>query len=153
MKQAPYDAPDFTLLNQDGDSVSLADFTGKWLVLYFYPKDNTPGCTAEACSMRDARDELLELGAHVVGVSMDDAPSHKRFMADHRLNFALLSDPTRSAIEAYGAWGDKMLGRQGVLRKTFIINPSGQVVKVYGRVTPQGHGDQIITDLCELQRA
>lgn len=153
MKQVPYDAPDFTLENQNGQAVSLKDFAGTWLVLYFYPKDDTPGCTTEACSMRDARDELMELGAHVVGVSMDDAAAHEKFIAKHALNFDLLSDPKGQAIRAYGAWGKKMFGREGIQRKTFLINPDGVVVKAYGRVTPLGHGEQIVDELKQQQSA
>lgn len=129
---------------------SLADYAGKWLVLYFYPKNNTPGCTIEACSMRDARDELTELGAEVVGVSRDEAASHDKFKEKYNLNFTLLSDPEKTAMEAYGAWGRGRFGREGVLRKTFIIDPKGQVVKVYGRVTPLGHGEQVVADLKDL---
>ena len=147
MKQPPYDAPDFSLPNQDGATISLKDFAGKWLVLYFYPKDDTPGCTVEACSMRDARDDLTKLGAHVVGVSKDDATSHEKFKAKHNLNFDLVSDSTGNVIEAYGAWGKKMFGREGIQRKTFIINPDSQVVKVYGRVTPLGHGEQVVEEI------
>lgn len=147
----PYPAPDFTLPNHDGNDVSLADFAGQWLVLYFYPKDNTPGCTTEACSFRDARDDLIELGAHVVGVSMDDADAHEKFKAKFNLNFDLLSDTDAKVIKEYGAWGGKMFGREGILRKTFIINPEGQVVKVYGRVTPVGHGEQVVGELKKLQ--
>ncbi len=120
-------------------------------MLYFYPKDDTPGCTIEACSLRDARDELAALGAEVIGVSKDDASAHEKFKAKHTLNFTLLTDSSGEVIEAYGAWGKKMYGREGILRKTFIINPDGVVVKVYGRVTPLGHGPQVIKDLRALQ--
>src|SRR5687768_15413570 len=147
MKPTPYKAPDFTLPDSDGKMHSLGDYAGKWLVLYFYPKDETPGCTTEACSMRDARDGIVALGANVVGVSMDDAASHEKFKARHLLNFTLLSDPEKTAIEAFGAWGKKMFGKEGVLRKTFIINPNGMVVKEYGRVTPLGHGEQVVAEL------
>lgn len=143
-------APDFKLEDQDGKLKSLKDFSGKWLVLYFYPKDDTPGCTVEACSLRDANDELISLGANVVGISKDDTDSHRKFKAKHKLNFTLLSDPTGKTIEAYGAWGPKMFGKLGIQRKTFIISPSGKIVKIYGRVTPLGHGDQVIAQLKEL---
>lgn len=151
MKQPPYPAPDFTALDTDGNIHSLSDYRGKWLVLYFYPKDDTPGCTTEACSLRDARDEIAALGAEVVGVSRDDASSHDKFKAKYTLNFTLLSDPDHVLMDAYGAWGKKMFGQEGVLRKTFIINPEGTVVKVYGRVTPLGHGEQILAELKEQQ--
>lgn len=153
MKEVPYKAPDFTLKDTNGNSHSLADYAGKWLVLYFYPKDDTPGCTAEACSMRDARDDIMALGAEVVGVSKDDASSHDKFKAKYNLNFTLLSDPEGQTIEAYGAWGKKMFGKEGILRKTFVIDPDGMVQKVYGRVTPLGHGGQVIAELKKLQSA
>jgi len=148
----PYPAPAFLLPDLEGKMHSIKDYTGKWVVLYFYPKDDTPGCTAEACSLRDARDTLAEMGAEIVGISKDDANSHEKFKAKYSLNFTLLTDTNKTAIEAYGAWGKKMFGQEGILRKTFIINPEGQVVKVYGRVTPMGHGDQVIADLKTLQQ-
>ncbi|HTJ73436.1 MAG TPA: peroxiredoxin [Verrucomicrobiae bacterium] len=150
-KTTPYMAPDFSLKSSEGGQMSLADFKGKWLVLYFYPKDETPGCTTEACSLRDARDDIVSLGAEVVGISRDDASSHEKFKAKHTLNFSLLSDPDHAVMDAYGAWGKKMFGKEGVLRKTFIINPIGEVVKVYGRVTPVGHGEQVVADIKTLQ--
>lgn len=101
--------------------------------------------------MRDARDDIGALGADIVGVSMDDAELHEKFKAKYSLNFTLLTDADKVALNAYGAWGKKQFGREGVLRKTFIINPEGQVVKEYGRVTPLGHGKQIITELKRLQ--
>ena len=153
MKQAPYTAPDFSLSDANGNVHTLADYKGGWLVLYFYPMDDTPGCTTEACSLRDAATELSELDADVVGISADDVKSHQKFVAKYHLNFTLLSDPDKKVIEAYGAWGKKMFGKEGILRKTFIINPDGQVVKVYGRVTPLGHGDQVVDELKRLQKA
>lgn len=153
MKQeVPYPAPEFTLTDSEGEPHRLGDYRGKWLILYFYPKDDTPGCTVEACAMRDARDELTDLDAEVVGVSRDDAASHEKFKSKYNLHFTLLSDPDASVMNSYGAWGKKMFGKEGVLRKTFIINPDGHVVKVYGRVTPLGHGEQIVADLKQLQR-
>lgn len=153
MKQTPYQAPDFSLKDSDGKVHSLADYADKWLVLYFYPKDDTPGCTTEACAMRDSRDELTDLGAEVIGVSRDDAASHDKFKAKYNLNFTLLSDPEHEAMEAYGAWGKNRFGKMGVLRKTFIINPEGQVVKAYGRVTPDGHGEQVVEELHRLKNS
>jgi len=145
-------ARDFKLKDQDNNARTLQDFAGSWLVLYFYPKDDTPGCTVEACSLRDANDELITLGAQVVGVSKDDKDSHRKFKAKHKINFTLLSDPDGVTIEAYGAWGPKMFGKIGIQRKTFIINPDGEIMKTYGRVTPLGHGDQVITELKSLQK-
>ncbi len=150
-KFEPYPAPDFTLPDQDDTKISLGDFAGKWTVLYFYPKDDTPGCTVEACSLRDARDDIAELGAEIVGISKDDPSSHEKFKAKHSLNFTLLSDPAGQVIEAYGAWGPKMFGKEGILRKTFLIDPNGTVRKIYGRVTPLGHGEQVIAELKRLQ--
>lgn len=151
MKQAP----DFTLSDQNGTMRSLADYHGKWLVLYFYPKDETPGCTAEACSFRDERDVIAEHGAEVVGVSRDSVASHKKFEQHYGLNFTLLSDPDHKVLEAYGAWGSKsMMGRafDGIIRSTFIINPDGYIVREYPKVTPKDHALQIIRDLDELKR-
>ena len=120
-------------------------------MLYFYPKDDTPGCTVEACSLRDARDDITDLGAEIIGISKDDAAAHEKFKAKHSLNFTLLSDHGGVTVDAYGAWGKKMFGQEGILRKTFIIDPKGTVVKVYGRVTPLGHGEQVVEDLKFLQ--
>ena len=146
-------APDFKLPDQDGNNKSLSYYKGKWLVVYFYPKDDTPGCTVEACSLRDANDELIDLGADVVGISKDDEDSHRKFKAKHKLNFTLLSDESGKTIEAFGAWGPKMFGKVGIQRKSYIINPEGEIVKTYGRVTPLGHGEKIIEDLKELQKS
>ena len=151
MNTTPYAAPDFSLLGLDGKNHSLKDFKGKWVVLYFYPADDTPGCTTEACSLRDSRDTLAEMGAEIIGVSKDDPNIHEKFKAKYSLNFLLLTDPDAIAINDYGAWGKKMYGREGILRKTFIINPEGEVVKVYGRVTPMGHGEQVVEELKKLQ--
>ena len=153
MNKVPYEAPDFSLNDVEGTTHSLSDYKGKWVILYFYPKDDTPGCTVEACSLRDARDTLAAMGAEIIGVSRDEANSHEKFKAKHSLNFTLLTDAEATAINAYGAWGKKMFGQEGILRKTFIINPDGQVVKVYGRVTPLGHGDAIIEELKTLQKS
>ncbi len=153
MKNVPYEAPEFTLVDGGGVTHSLADYKGKWVVLYFYPKDDTPGCTVEACSLRDARDTLAQMGAEIIGVSRDEPSSHEKFKQKHSLNFTLLTDADAQVINAYGAWGKKMFGQEGILRKTFIINPDGQVVKVYGRVTPVGHGDAVIEELKALQSA
>ncbi|MGB3946105.1 MAG: thioredoxin-dependent thiol peroxidase [Candidatus Saccharimonadales bacterium] len=152
MKQVPYAAPNFSLHDPDGNVVSLTDYAGKWLVLYFYPKDDTPGCTVQACSLRDVHQDITALGAHVVGVSKDNPSAHEKFRAKHSLNFTLLSDESGKVIEDYGAWGKKMFGKEGILRRTFIINPEGIVVKVFGRVTPLGHGDQVVAELKKLQK-
>ena len=147
----PYPAPAFRLQDTNGTEHTLEQYRGKWVVLYFYPKDDTPGCTTEACSFRDMYDSLVEKRAAILGVSRDDAKSHEKFSAKHGLTFPLLSDPDHKVMDAYGAWGKKMFGKEGVLRKTFIIDPDGQIVKVYGRVTPVGHGAQVFDALTELQ--
>jgi peroxiredoxin Q/BCP len=149
----PYPAQDFILPDTDGVVHSLTEYAGKWVVFYFYPKDDTPGCTIEACSLRDVRDTLASMGAEIIGVSKDDASSHEKFKAKHSLNFTLLVDSEAVVMKAYGAWGKKMYGREGILRKTFIINPSGEVVKIYERVTPMGHGEQVVAALAELQES
>lgn len=151
MQQPPYPAPNFKLSDPTGKLHTLSDYSGSWLIIYFYPKDDTPGCTTEACSLRDSRDDLADLGAQIIGISKDEPSSHEKFKAKFSLNFTLLSDESGKTIEAYGAWGPKMFGKIGIQRKTFVINPEGQVVKVYGRVTPVGHGEQIVRDLRELQ--
>lgn len=130
--------PPFTLASGEGKPVSLADFKGRHVVLYFYPADDTPGCTKEACGFRDAWDELRELGAVVLGVSADDAESHRKFSAKYRLPFTLLSDPDREVMRAYGAWGEKTLyGKKtvGVIRSTVWIGPDGRVRRHWPRVS------------------
>lgn len=153
MKEVPYDAPDFSLNDINGQAHTLGEYKGKWVVLYFYPKDDTPGCTTQACSLRDARDTLAEMGAEIVGISRDDPNSHEKFKAKYSLNFTLLTDAEAKTINDYGAWGKKMFGNEGILRKTFIINPEGKVVKVYGRASPLGHGEAVIAELKKLQNA
>jgi len=153
MNKVPYNAPEFSLTDSEGASHALSEYRGKWVIVYFYPKDDTPGCTTEACSFRDARDTLAEMGAEIIGISKDEPSSHEKFKQKHSLNFTLLTDPDGSVLEAYGAWGPKMFGKEGILRKTFIINPQGEVVKVYGRVTPLGHGEAVIEELKRLQEA
>ncbi|HSW65515.1 MAG TPA: peroxiredoxin [Bacillota bacterium] len=141
-------APDFNLADQDSAKHSLADYAGKWLVLYFYPKDGTPGCTKEACNFRDGRELIAQLGnVEVVGISKDSVESHKKFSLEHQLNFTLLSDPSHEVIEAYGAWG----GLLGTKRNTVIIGPDGEVKKQYSGVDPATHVTEIIADLKALQ--
>ena len=148
-------APDFRLPDQDGVDRSLTDYSGKWLVLYFYPKDDTPGCTTEACTFRDERDAIADLGsAEVVGVSKDTVRSHKKFIEKHHLNFTLLSDPEHTMIEAYDSWKPKkFMGREymGTERNTFIVAPDGTVAKAYIGVDPKTHAAQIIADLKALR--
>lgn len=147
MKQAQ----DFTLQDQTGTERSLSDYRGKWVVLYFYPRDDTPGCTTEACGFRDSHEALLANDAVVIGISKDTVKSHQKFIAKYNLPFTLLSNPELDVIQAYGAWGRGFMGRIGTLRQTFIINPEGQIVKEYPKVTPAEHAAQILKDLKDLQ--
>ena len=124
MKNIPYDAPQFSLPDESGMVQSLKNYVGKWVILYFYPKDDTPGCTTEACSLRDARNELAELGAEVIGVSKDDAAAHERFKAKHTLNFTLLTDVDAKVINDYGAWGKKQFGQAKKLLMNFQMECS-----------------------------
>lgn len=119
MKQPPYIAPDFTLADESSSSHTLNQYRGQWVVVYFYPKDDTPGCTIEACSLRDARDELADLGAAVIGISKDDAGAHEKFKAKHTLNFTLLTDSSGDVIKSYGAWGKRLYGK-----RAFCVKPS-----------------------------
>lgn len=143
-------APAFTLYDQHEHKHSLADYTGKWLVLYFYPKDDTPGCTIEACKFRDDYQRILSLGAEVLGISPDSVDSHARFASDYNLPFPLLSDPDGKVAQEYGC-----LFRVGPFklakRNTFIINKKGRIAKIYRDVDPRLHSEQIIADLQKLQ--
>jgi thioredoxin-dependent peroxiredoxin len=149
-------APNFSLQDQNGDTKTMSDYAGKWLVLYFYPKDDTPGCTTEACGFRDAREALADLGnCEVIGVSKDSVRSHKKFAEKYSLTFTLLADVDHELAEAYDSWGPKkFMGKEflGMKRNTFLINPSGTVVKEYIGVSPTKHAAEILTDLKELQK-
>lgn len=144
------EAPDFTLESDSGDTVSLAQLRGKSVVLYFYPRDDTPGCTTEACEFRDAWDDVKKTGAVVLGVSPDTAASHQKFKSKFKLPFPLLADPDHTVAERYGAWGERsMYGRkfQGILRTTFVIGADGRIRKVFERVKPKGHAAQVLEAL------
>lgn len=143
-------APNFSLPDQNGVIKNLHDFKGKWVVLYFYPKDNTPGCTKQACAFRDGRDLLASLGAEVVGISKDTTRSHGKFSQGHNLNFTLLSDRSGDTIKAYGSWRPKkFMGREflGINRDTFLINPNGEIVKKYENVDVTSHFEEVYKDL------
>lgn len=147
-------APDFTLPDQNGNTVRLSDFRGRWVVLYFYPKDMTPGCTQEACSFRDMYQEFREAGIVVLGVSADDVASHQKFTEKYDLPFPLLADPDHTVSEAYGAWREKsMYGKKfwGVDRITYIIDPNGIVRKVFPKVKPASHGDEVYSAIIALR--
>lgn len=147
MPEAGTAAPAFKAEDQDGNAVDLPTLKGKWVVLYFYPRDDTPGCTKEACSLRDVNGELANAGAIVVGVSGDSEASHRKFAAKHSLPFSLLADTDHEIARAYGAWGlKKNYGREyeGIIRSTFLIDPEGKVAKVWPRVKPADHGDEVL---------
>ncbi len=140
-------APAFSLKNQAGETVKLSDFAGKYVVLYFYPKDDTPGCTKEACSFRDEHSKLQKAGAVVLGVSPDDEKAHTKFITKYKLPFTLLADTEHAVAEKYGAWGEKnMYGRKymGIVRSTFLIGPDGKVAKAWPKVKPEGHGEEVL---------
>ncbi len=139
-------APFFEGTDQNGDKISLDDFSGKKLVLYFYPKDNTPGCTDEACNLRDNYNDLLAKGFAVVGISPDSDKSHQKFAGKHNLPFPLISDTDKKILSDYGAWGEKkMYGKtfMGVIRTTFIINEEGNIEKIVKKVDTKNHTEQI----------
>lgn len=149
MKQAQ----DFSLPDQNGKTHKLSDYRGKWVILYFYPQDQTPGCTEEACSFRDSNESLLTRDAVVLGVSKDSVKSHADFIAEYHLPFTLLSDPEKKVITQYEAWDAHLPGMAGAIRKTYVINPQGMIVKEYPKVTPAEHATQILNDLITLQAA
>jgi peroxiredoxin Q/BCP len=143
-------APDFTLQADGDQEVTLSDYRGNKVVLYFYPKDDTPGCTTEACNFRDDYSEILAAGAVVLGVSPDTTTSHDRFRLKFDLPFALLSDPDHQVAELYGAWGEKkMYGRtyMGIIRSTFIIDQEGRIVKVFPKVKVKNHSQEVLAAL------
>jgi peroxiredoxin Q/BCP len=140
-------APTFTLPDQDGNEVSLADLRGRPVVIYFYPKDNTPGCTTQACGIRDQWSEFEAAGAVVLGISPDTVASHAKFAGKYDLPHRLLSDPDKEVIRNYGAWGTKsMYGKkyEGVLRSTVLVDPEGTVAAVWPKVQPKKHADQVL---------
>jgi peroxiredoxin Q/BCP len=146
-------APDFTLPADDGRAVTLSQLRGKPVVLYFYPKDDTPGCTKEACAFRDRSADLSAHGAVVLGVSPDDVASHGKFRDKFSLNFPLLADPMHQVAEAYGAWREKnMYGRtsMGIQRSTFLIDREGKVRKVWKKVSVDGHDEEVLAALARL---
>lgn len=143
-------APDFSGLNQNGETISLEDFKGKKLILYFYPKDNTPGCTAESCNLSENYEYWLAQGYEVVGVSPDGVASHKKFVDKYGLKFNLIADTEHNVLEAYGVWGEKNnYGKKymGVLRTTYVIDENGTIAEVFGKVETKEHTNQIIKAL------
>lgn len=150
MLQEGAPAPEFTLPDADGNPISLRQFRGKKVVLYFYPKDNTPGCTKEACNFRDNHTAITEQGAVILGISADSPKAHTNFRAKYDLPFMLLSDPDKQVIKAYQAWGEKkMYGKtyEGVIRSTYIIDEDGRIAKVWPKVKPAAHGEEVLAAL------
>lgn len=147
------DAPDFSLPDGDGNLVTLSGLRGKWVVLYFYPRDNTPGCTTEACGFRDAYPDYQTHNVVVLGVSTDDAKSHTKFSTKFNLPFPLLTDADGQMATAYESYGlKKFMGKEymGISRNTFIIDPDGKIAKVYLKVKPDGHATTVLSDLAAL---
>ena len=143
-------APDFTLPDQEGTMHSLSSYKGKWVLLYFYPKDDTPGCTIEACAIRDQFKDFKKINAVVLGVSTDSVQSHKKFATAYSLPFILLADEKKEVVGLYGAYGEKkMAGKtyMGTKRTSFLIDPSGKIVKVYEKVKPETHAAEVLADL------
>ncbi len=148
-------APEIKLPDQNGDVQKLSDYKGQWVLVYFYPKDDTPGCTTEACTLRDNFPKLGKLKAKVFGISTDSVASHKKFADKYNLPFTLLADEDKKVVEKYGVWAEKsMYGRKyfGTLRSSFVVDPRGIIVRIYEKVKPAEHADQVLADLKELQK-
>jgi peroxiredoxin Q/BCP len=147
-------APDFTLTDQNGESHTLSALRGAWVLLYFYPKDDTPGCTKEACAIRDNYPAFKKLGIVVFGVSTDSEASHQKFAEKYDLPFTLLADPQKRVVEKYGVFGArKFMGKEylGVSRTSFLIAPDGTIAKIYESVKPEAHADEVLADLAKLK--
>ena len=143
-------APDFKGINQNGEEIVLSGFRGKRVILYFYPKDNTPGCTSEACNLNDNYQQWLDKGYEIIGISPDSVASHKKFIEKYDLQFNLIADSDKAILQDYGAWGEKnMYGRSymGVLRTTYVINEEGIIEEVFSKVQTKDHTNQIIKAL------
>jgi peroxiredoxin Q/BCP len=147
-------APNIVLKNQDGIEVSLVDYSGKWVIIYIYPKDNTPGCTTQACEFNDLFNDFSSIDAVILGISPDNEKKHTNFIEKYNLNFTLLCDEEKITLKEYGAWGlKKLYGKEyeGVIRSTFIINPDGKIAKIYSKVKAKGHAQIVKEDLKQLQ--
>ena len=147
-------APDFTLSDQVGTSHHLAAYRGRWVLVYFYPKDDTPGCTKEACGIRDRFKEFQKIKAVVLGISADSVESHKKFSDKFQLPFPLLADTQRQVVQAYGVWGEKQfMGKTylGISRMSFLVDPKGMVAKIYPKVKPEEHTEDILNDLAQFK--
>jgi len=143
-------APEFSLVDNEGQAHRLSDYQGQTIVVYFYPKDDTPGCTKEACSFRDSYEDYRKAGVEIIGISPDSEKSHSKFKEKHDLPFVLLSDPEHQVCEAFGVWGlKKMYGREyeGVFRTTFIIGPDGTIKRVFENVKPSDHSEEVLAEV------
>jgi len=148
-------APAFSLPDQTGKTHALKDYLGQWVLLYFYPKDDTPGCTKEACSLRDNWNGFKKLKAQVLGASVDSVKKHAKFAEKYDLPFTLLADEAHELVDAYGVWAKKkFMGREymGILRTSFLIDPQGKIAKIYEEVKPEGHAAEVLADLKELMK-
>ena len=146
-------APDFTLPDQSGKTHQLAAYRGQWVLVYFYPKDDTPGCTREACGLRDRFAEFQQLKAVVLGISVDSVESHKEFAGKLKLPFPLLADGQKKVVQAYGVWGEQQfMGKTylGISRTSFLIDPKGTIAKIYPKVKPEEHTEEILKDLTQF---
>lgn len=146
-------APDFSLSDEAGQKHTLAQYSGQWVLLYFYPKDDTPGCTKEACALRDNLPAFKKLSCVVLGVSVDSEKSHAKFVKKYDLPFTLLADADKTVVEAYGVWGKKkFMGLEyiGTKRVSFLIDPQGKIAKVYEKVKPATHADEVLADLAKM---
>ncbi len=155
MKKAGIKAPVFKAPDQEGKVRSLKDYAGKWVILYFYPKDDTPGCTKEACGFRDGFAKYKRAGIEIIGVSVDSVKKHQKFIEKYSLPFILLSDEEKKIVTAYGVWGEKkFMGRvyMGTNRVSYLINPEGKIAKVYDKVKPEEHADEVLKDVKSLQK-
>lgn len=149
-------APDFTLPDQEGRPRKLSDYAGDWVLLYFYPKDDTPGCTTEACGLRDSFEEYGDAGVSVLGVSTDPVKSHAKFVRKYALPFTLLADEGKEVVEKYGVWGKKkFMGREymGTNRRSFLIAPDGTIAKVYDKVNPAAHAKEVLEDVAAFKES
>jgi len=147
-------APDFSLKDQNGDKHSLSDYKGKWILLYFYPHDDTPGCTTEACGIRNNYKEYKKEGIVVLGVSVDSVESHKKFEKKYKLPFTLLSDEAKKVLQMYGVWKEKnIFGKkvEGTVRTSFLINKKGIIKKIYKKVSPVGHAEEVLSDVSSMR--
>ena len=148
-------APDFILCDLDGNKHKLSDYKGQWVLVYFYPKDNTPGCTTEACALRDNFPAFKKLKIQVFGISADSEKSHKKFVDKYQLPFTLLADEDKKTAKKYGVWEEKsMFGVKymGILRNSYLINPDGKIAKIYEKVKPSAHAEEVLKDIKELSK-